>query len=88
MGNYANGVMDDVVEWVKKNRSGMVILREWRICLESEIEDPRRGRSVVRWKDRVKEYMHDRGTDREEGLNKQGGSVWIAREMEALLMRP
>ena len=30
----------------------------------SETEDPRRRRPVVGWKDRVKEYMHDRGADR------------------------
>ena len=30
----------------------------------SEIVGPRRrGRLVVRWKDRVKEYMHERGAD-------------------------
>ena len=34
----------------------------------SETEDTRRGRSVVRWKDRVKEYMHERVADREEGI--------------------
>ena len=28
----------------------------------------RRGRPVVRWKDTVKEYMHERGADREQGL--------------------
>ena len=39
----------------------------------SEIEGRRRGRSVVRWKDRVNEYMHERGADKGEGLNKQGG---------------
>ena len=46
----------------------------------SEIEGHiRRGRSVVRWKDWVKEYMHERGVDRGEDMNKQGGSVWIGR---------
>ena len=35
----------------------------------SETEDPRRrGRPLVRWKDRVNEYMHERGTDRERRL--------------------
>ena len=28
----------------------------------------RRGRPVVRWKDRVKEYMHERAADKREGL--------------------
>ena len=35
----------------------------------SEINDPRRrGRPVVGWKDRVKEYMHERVPDRERGI--------------------
>ena len=34
----------------------------------SKIVDPtRRGKPVVRWKDRVKEYVHERDTDRGEG---------------------
>ena len=33
----------------------------------NEIEGPRRDRPVVRWKDRVKEYMHERGVDRVGG---------------------
>ena len=28
----------------------------------------RRGRPVVRWKDRMKEYMHKRVNNREEGI--------------------
>ena len=39
----------------------------------NEIEGPRRrGRPVVRWKDRVKEYMHERGADRGRGLQQVG----------------
>ena len=35
----------------------------------SEIKDSKRiARLIVRWKDRVKKYMHERGVDREEGL--------------------
>ena len=35
----------------------------------SEIEGPRRrGRPVVRWNDRLKEYMHARSGDRLRGL--------------------
>ena len=35
----------------------------------SETESPRRrGRPVVRWKDRVKEYMHDKVVDRGIGI--------------------
>ena len=51
----------------------------------SEAEGPRRRRRrrrkpVVKWKDRVKEYMHESVANREGGLNKQGGSVWIRRD--------
>ena len=52
----------------------MVIWEERRVkkvCV-SEAEGPRRrGRPVVRWKDRVKEYMHESVDDR------RGRSVWI-----------
>ena len=41
----------------------------------SESWSSRKGRSFVRWKDRVKEYMHEFVVNR--GSNKQGGSVWI-----------
>ena len=35
----------------------------------SEIKGPsRRGMPVVRWKDRVKKYMYERGADRKGGL--------------------
>ena len=70
---YANGVMCDVVEWVKR-----ILLKfdymEWKKgekfmkkVYVSEIEGPsRRGRPVVRWKDLVKEYMHEIGTGLEQ----------------------
>ena len=34
----------------------------------SKIEGLRRGRSVIRWKDRVREYMHERGADKVGGI--------------------
>ena len=38
----------------------------------SEMEGPRRrGRSVVRWKNRMKEYMHERVADRREGIKQE-----------------
>ena len=44
-----------------------------RMCM-SEIEDPkRRGKPVVKWKDSMKEYVHERNADRE------GRNVWIGR---------
>ena len=45
----------------------------------SENEDSRRRvRSVVRWKDRVKKYMHQRVADRGGGIE-QVWRVWIGR---------
>ncbi len=42
----------------------------------SEIVGPSsRERPLGRWKDRVKEYMCERGATREGRLNKQGGSA-------------
>ncbi len=39
-----------------------------------------RGRPPGRWKDRVKEYMCERGATRGgDGWIKQGGSVWTGR---------
>ena len=41
----------------------------------SEIEgNRRRGRPVIRWKDRVKEYTHERDADR-RGRLEQAGKV-------------
>ncbi len=46
----------------------------------SESEGPNsRGRSPGRWRDRVKEYMCERGATRGGGLDQQGGSVWTGR---------
>ena len=40
----------------------------------NEIEGPsRRERALVKWKDRVKEYMHKRGADRGEGFEQARG---------------
>ena len=69
MGPCANGVKYGVVEWVKLNTLRWFGHMERKKSKElvkkvymSEIEDPRRReRPVVRWKDRVKEYMHERG---------------------------
>ncbi len=45
----------------------------------SSVEGPnRRGRPLGRWDDRMKEYMSERGV-RGNGLEWQGGSVWVGR---------
>ena len=37
----------------------------------SEIAGPsRRGRPILRWKDRIKEYMHEGGANRGRGLER------------------
>ena len=73
MGPCANDVKCGIVEWMKRN-----ILRLFghekknseefvKKVYVSEIVSPRRRRSVVRWKDRVKEYMHVNIADRDGG---------------------
>ena len=62
----ANGVKCVIVEWVK--RFGQIERKKSEEFVKkvyvSETEGPwRRGRPVVRWKDRVKEYMHERVVD-------------------------
>ncbi len=46
----------------------------------SEMVGPNsRGRPLGRWKDRVKEHRCGRVLQEGEGLNKEGGSIWIGR---------
>ncbi len=72
MGSQANGVHCGVVEWVKRNTlrwfghiermgSGEFVKKVYM----SESEGPSsRGRPPVKWRDRVKEYMCERGGSR------------------------
>ena len=80
MGPCANGVKCGVVEWVKRNvmrwvghiekKNNEKFVKKVHV---SEIVVPsRRGRPVVRWKDKVKEYLHERVADR-------GGGIELAR---------
>ncbi len=39
-----------------------------------------RGKPSGRWRDRVKEYMCERGATKWEACIKQGGSVWTRRD--------
>ena len=53
-----------------------------------EIVGPRRrGRTVVRWKHRMKEYKHERVADRDEELE-QARRECLDREVEPLLPWP
>ena len=49
----------------------------------NEIEDPSKRRSVVKWKDRVKEYMHKRGAEKGGGL--EHARMECVVEVEALI---
>ena len=60
----------------------------------SEIVGSRRGGSVVRWKDRVNEYMHERVADRGGGIElariatvRDGGSSTVRQVFENFLAR-
>ncbi len=69
VGAYADGVKCGVVEWMKRNTLRWCDHVERMSSEEfvkkvymSEVEGPnRRGRTLERWKDRVKEYMSQRG---------------------------
>ena len=71
-----NGVKCSVVEWVKNNNLmwfGHLERNESEEFVKkvyvSEIESAtRKRRPVVRWKDRVKEYMYKRGADTGVGI--------------------
>ena len=74
-GLCANGMKCSVVEWMKRNtlrwfghmegKKGEAFVKVY----VSETDGPRRrGRSVVRWKDRLKEYMYESVADRGKGI--------------------
>ncbi len=86
MGSQANGVNCGVVEWVKRNtlrwfghieRMGSEEFVKKVYMSESMGPDSRR-RPLGRWRDRVKEYMCERGATRGKGWIKQR-SVWTGR---------
>ena len=49
------------------------IVNSLKIYLGEIVDPMRRGRPVVRWKDRVKEYMYERITDRWGGIELANG---------------
>ncbi len=91
MGACASGVKCGVMKWVKRNTVrwfGHIVRMNTEDFAKkvyvSEIEGPnRRGRPLGRWKDRVKEYVLPTRAKKvpleEQGLNRQGGSVWTVR---------
>ena len=75
--------------WINNEQSEVInvffpVLSVWSCAMMSKMSETeasqRLGRPVVRWRDRVKEYMHARGGDRGEDLYKQGVSLWLGRE--------
>ncbi len=79
MGSQANGVNYGVVEWVKRNnlrwfghieRMGSEKFGK-KVYMSESVGPNSIGRPPGRWRDRVKEYMCERGATR--------GSVWTGR---------
>ncbi len=87
IGSHANGEDYGVVEWVKRNTlrcfghiERMESDKFMKKVYMSENGGPNiKGRPPRRWRDRVKEYMCERGASRGEGWIKQGRSVWRGR---------
>ncbi len=77
MGSHANGVNCGVVEWVKRNtlrwfghieRMGSEEFVK-KVHMSERVGPNSRGRPPGRWRDRVKEYMCERGAARRGGLD-------------------
>ncbi len=90
MGSQANGVNCRVVEWVKRNIlrwfghiERMVSKKSVKKVYMSESVGPNsRGRPTVRWRNRVKEYMCERGATRRGGLDQAKEGVFGQGEVE------
>ncbi len=77
MGSHGNGVNCGVVEWVKRNtlrcfghveRMGSEEFVR-KVYIGESVGPNSRGRPTVRWRDRVKEYMCERGATKRGGLD-------------------
>ena len=71
MGACANGVKCVVVEWVKRNIRWFVHTERMKreefvkkVYVSERVGCSQRGRPLGRWKDRVKEYLCERGDGR------------------------
>ncbi len=81
MSTCVNGVNCGVIEWVKRNTLKWIGHIE-RMGSEEFVkkEGPnRRGRPLGRWKDRMEEYLRERGIMGGEDLNRQRGSFGKGR---------
>ncbi len=76
-GKDLNGVNCEVVEWVKRNTLiwfGHIERMESeelvkKVFVSGGVDPDSRGRPPGRWRDRVKEYMCERGATRRGGFN-------------------
>ncbi len=94
MGSQANGVNCGVVEWVKRNtlrwyghieRMGSEEFVK-KVYMSESVGPNSTGRPPVRWRDRVKEYMCERGAIRRGGLD-QARRECLDRERWRLFCR-
>ncbi len=75
MGTHASGVKCGVVEWMKRNTLRLFGPTERmgreefvkKVYVGASVGPDSRGRPLGRWRDRVKEYMCERGATREGG---------------------
>ncbi len=94
MGSCANGVNCGLVEWVKRNALRWFERRIERmgnedVCEESEsVGSNSRGRPPGRWRDRVKEYMCERGATRWGGLVQTKRECLDRERLETILPWP
>ncbi len=92
MGNQANRVKCGVVEWIKRNtlrrfgHVGRMGSEEFvkTVDMSETVGPSSRGKPPGRWRDRVKEYMCERGATREGGLD-QAKRKCLDRESGRLL---
>ncbi len=84
MGSQANGVNCGVVEWVNRNtlrwfghieRMGSEEFVR-KVYVSGGVGPSSRGRPPGRWRDRVKEYMCERGATRGGGLDQARRERW------------
>ncbi len=87
MGSQVKEVNNGVVEWVKRGtlrclehleRMGREEFVK-KVYMSESVGPNSRGRPLVRWRDRVKEYMCERGATRGGGLD-QGRGECLNRE--------
>ncbi len=96
MGSHANGVNCGVVEWVKRNtlrwfghfeRMGSEEFVK-KVHVSESVGPTSKGRPPVRWRDRIKEYMCERGATwwGRAGSGKEG--MFGQGEVETFLLWP